>query len=144
MIYILFSLLLGLFLRINLVTELEVDILRTYTTTLQCSLGLSRRFLRDLIPISVYLWRIQIRLSSGFLYSWIFKVWSHFFIFGILIILIICDDIELNSGPKNKYCGNSSLCYWKFNSAAADDFFKLCQLKTYNFQHISIICLSEA
>ena len=70
---------------------------------------------------------------------------SYFFIFCVLIVLITCDDIELNPGPKKcKSCGNFSLYHWNHNSTTAHDFSKLSLLTAYNAHHMyDIICLSE-
>ena len=58
---------------------------------------------------------------------------SYFFIFCVLIVLIICGDIELNPGPKkDESCDNFSLCHWNLNSIAAHDFSKLSLLEAYN------------
>ena len=54
---------------------------------------------------------------------------SYLFFFCVLIILIICGDIELNPGPKkDKSCDNFSLCHWNRNSIDAHDFSKLSLL----------------
>ena len=70
---------------------------------------------------------------------------SYFFIFCVLVVLIICSDIELNLGPKkDKSCDNFSLCYWNLNINAAHDFSKLSLLEAYNTHYMyDIICISE-
>ena len=70
---------------------------------------------------------------------------SYFFIFCVLIVLIICGDIELNPGPKkHKSCDNFSLCHWNINGIAALEFSKLSLLEAYNAHYMyDIICLSE-
>ena len=70
---------------------------------------------------------------------------SYFFIFCVLIVLIICGDIEIYPGPKkDKSCDNFSLCHWNLNSIAASDFSKLSLLEAYNAHHMyDIICLTE-
>ena len=69
----------------------------------------------------------------------------YFLIFCVLIVLIICGDIELNSEPENyKSCKNFSLCHWNLNSIAVHDFPKLSLLEAYNTHHMyNIICLSK-
>ena len=70
---------------------------------------------------------------------------SYLLIFCVLIVLIICGDIELNPGPKkDKSCDNFSLSHWNLNNIAAHDFSKLSLLEVYNTHHMyDIICLSE-
>ena len=58
---------------------------------------------------------------------------SYIFIFCVLIVLIICNDIELNPGPKkDKSCDNFSLYHWNLNSIATHGFSKLSLLEAYN------------
>ena len=70
---------------------------------------------------------------------------SYFFIICVLIVLIICGDIELNPGPiKDKTCNNFPMCHWNLNSIAEHDFSKLSLLEAFNAYHMyDIICLSE-
>ena len=70
---------------------------------------------------------------------------SYFIIFCVLIVLIICDDIELDPvSKKDEPCDNFSLCHWNLNSIAAHDFSKLSLLEAYNSHHMcGIISLSE-
>ena len=58
-------------------------------------------------------------------------------------LLILCDGIELNAGPKDaKYL---SLCHWNLNSIAAHDFAKVSALKAFNTtKNFDFICLSES
>ena len=66
----------------------------------------------------------------------------YLFFHGIYL-LILCDDIELNSGPKDaKYL---SLCHWNLNSIAAQDFAKFSAIKAVNTtKNFDFICLSES
>ena len=49
--------------------------------------------------------------------------------FNSILLLILCDDVEQNPGPKDtKYL---SLCHWNLNSLAAHDFAKVSALKAY-------------
>ena len=70
---------------------------------------------------------------------------SCFFSFCVLIVLIICDDTELNPGPKkDKIYDNFWLCHWNLNGIAAPDFCKLSLFEAYNAHHMyEIIHLSE-
>ena len=115
----------------------------------------SREFLRDVMPVSVVLWRVGIGIFNFRFFVKLNKTKfqltsngmeiSYFFIFCVLIVLIICGDIELNLGPKeDKSCDNFSLCHWNLNSIAAYDFSKLPLLEAFSTHHMyNIICLSE-
>ena len=79
-----------------------------------------QRFVRDIMPVSVVLWRVGIGLFNFRFFAKLnkskFQLNSngmkviHFSLFYILIILIISGDIELNPGPKkDKSCDKLSL-----------------------------------
>ena len=51
------------------------------------------------------------------------------------LILFICGDVELNSGPKNTKSYYLSLCQWNLNSLPAHDFSKLSLIEAYNTHH---------
>ena len=82
----------------------------------------SRGLLRDVMPAIVVLWRVgtgilnfqffaKLNKSKFQLNSNGMEV-SYFFIFCVLIVLMICGDIELNPGPKkDKPCDNFSLSH---------------------------------
>ena len=62
---------------------------------------------------------------------------SYFFTFCILVVIIICGDIELNPGPKKgKSFDNFPLCHWNLNSIGAYYFSKLSLLEAYNAHHM--------
>ena len=55
-------------------------------------------------------------------------------------LLLLCGDVELNPGPKQK----NTICHWNLNSIAAHNFAKLVLLKAYNSVHkFDIICLLQ-
>ena len=150
-----FSLSVSIILSTNLLTELGIDRLGIYYKRLNVSLSHSREFLRDVMPVSVVLWRVGIGIFNFQSFVKLNKTKfqlisngmeiSYFFIFCVLIVLIICGDIELNRGPKkDKSCDNFSLGHWNLNSITAHDFSKLSLLEAYNTHHMyDIICLSE-
>ena len=63
--------------------------------------------------------------------------------FDSIHLLILCGDVEQNPGPKDtKYF---SLCHWKLNSLAAQNFAKVSALKALNAtEKFHFICLSES
>ena len=107
------------------------------------------------MPASVVLWRVGIGIFNFRFFVKLNKTKcqlisngmevSYFFIFCVLIVLIICGDIQLNLAPtKDKSCDNFSLCHWKLNSIAAQDFSNLSLLEAYNSHHMyDTICLSK-
>ena len=59
--------------------------------------------------------------------------------------MAVANDVELNPGPqKDSSKPNFSIAHWNLNVIAAQNFFKLSQLKAYNTLHsYDLICLSE-
>ena len=56
--------------------------------------------------------------------------------------MILCDDIELNPGPKD--AKHLSLCHWNLNSIAAHDFAKFSAIKAFNTtKNFDFMYLSE-
>ena len=95
------------------------------------------------MPVSVVLWSLGIGIFNFRFFLKLNKAKfqlnsngmevSYFFIFCVLIVVIICGDVEFNSGAKeDKSCDNFSLCHWNLNSIAAHDFSKLSLLETYH------------
>ena len=65
-----------------------------------------------------------------------------FYRFLIKQLLIICGDVHVNPGPKNK--DNLSVAHWNLNSVSVHDFEKLRSLQAFNSVYqFDIICLSE-
>ena len=61
-----------------------------------------------------------------------------------LSVILLCDEVELNPGPKENTAKKCSMCHWNFNTTAAHYFEKLVLLKAYNLVHrFDIIYLSE-
>ena len=59
-------------------------------------------------------------------------------------LLMLCGDIELNSGPKNNTAEKRSICNWNLNSITAHNFAKLVFFKAYNsIRKFNIICFLE-
>ena len=59
-------------------------------------------------------------------------------------LLLLCDDVELNPGPKQNTAKKFTICHWNINSIAAHNFAKLVLFKAYSSIHkFDIICLSE-
>ena len=59
-------------------------------------------------------------------------------------LLLLCDDVEFNPGPKQNTAKKLSICHWNLNSITAHNFAKLVLLKAYKSIHkFDIICLSE-
>ena len=105
------------------------------------------------MPVSVVPWRVGIGIFNFRIFVKLNKTKfqlnsngmevSDFFIFCVLIVLIICGDIELNPGPKkDKSCDNFSLSHWNLNNIAAHDFSKLSLLEVYNTHHMYDIYVS--
>ena len=60
-----FSLCISIILSTSLLTELDIDRLGIYYKTFQClSLSHSRELLRDVMPVSVVLWRVGIGIFN--------------------------------------------------------------------------------
>ena len=59
--------------------------------------------------------------------------------------MAVANDLELNPCPqKDSSKPNFSIAHWNLNVIAAQNFFKLSQLKAYNTLHsYDLICLSE-
>ena len=107
------------------------------------------------MPVSVVLWSVGIGIFNFRFFLKLNKAnfqlnsngmeVSYFFIFCVLIVVIICGDVEFNSGPKeDKSCDNFSLCHWNLNSIAVHDFSNLSLLEAYNSHHMyDTICLSK-
>ena len=51
------------------------------------------------------------------------------------LILFICGDVELNTGPKNTKSYYFLLCQWNLNSLPPHDFSKLSLIYAYNTHH---------
>ena len=59
-------------------------------------------------------------------------------------LLLLCGDVELNSGPNQNSAKEISVYHWNLNSIPAYNFAKLVLLKAYNSIHMcDIICLSK-
>ena len=104
-----------------------------------------------IILLSILNFRFYVKLTkSKFLLDSRGMEMSHFFVFGIWIILIIFGDIELNLRfKKSKSRNNFYLCHWNVSSIIAHDFssylylspmFNLC---TTYFQHMYNICTTN-
>ena len=63
----------------------------------------------------------------------------------VLLMLLVCDDIELNLGPRKRYtCYNLSVFHWNLNIIAAHNFKKVNLLEAYNTVNtFDIVYLSE-
>ena len=60
--------------------------------------------------------------------------------FAFKILLILCEDIEVNPGPG--HWTSLSFCQWNLNSISVHDFVKISLLEAYNAIHkFDIICL---
>ena len=68
-----------------------------------------------------------------------------FFVFTLLT-LFICDDVELNSGPKNRnFSFRFSICHWNLNNRALHNFKKVDYFEAQNTGNkFDIIYLSES
>ena len=105
-----FSLFISIILSTNLLTELRIDDQGYIIKRLNISLSHLREFLRDVMPVSVVIWPIGIGKFNFRFFAKLNKPKfqlnsngmevSFFSIFCILIVLIICGDIELNPGPR--------------------------------------------
>ena len=63
-----------------------------------------------------------------------------------MLILLICDDTESNSGPRRRdSCYNFSVCHCNLNSMTAHNFEKINLLEVHNTNSkFNVICLSES
>ena len=60
-----------------------------------------------------------------------------------LLMVLVCDDTELNQGPrKHDNCYNLSIYYWNLNSIANHNFEKVNLLEAYNtVNKVDKVCL---
>ena len=59
--------------------------------------------------------------------------------------MLLCEDMELNPGPKPNYSKCFSICHWNLNSTTSHSFIKVSLLSAYNAVHnFDIICISES
>ena len=62
----------------------------------------------------------------------------------LLILIMLCSDVEINPGPKTISQQGFSVSHWNLNSIYAHNFAKIFLLKTYVAIHkFDIICLLE-
>ena len=55
---------------------------------------------------------------------------------GKFNLLVLCGDIESNSGPRPNSGQSFSICHWNLNSIGAHYFSKINLLRAYNAIHI--------
>ena len=62
----------------------------------------------------------------------------------IMLILLVCGDIESNPRPRRRdSCYNFSVCHWNLNIMTAHNFEKI-NLEVYTINKFDVICLSES
>ena len=110
------------------------------------------------MPISIMQWRVEIgmffrkskvRYRDRILLPTIrllFSCSSGFRFAFIMLILLICGDIESNPLPRRcDSCYNSSICHWNLNSMTIHNFEKINLLEAYNtINKFDVICSSES
>ena len=61
-----------------------------------------------------------------------------------ILLVLLSDDVEINSRRRHTPKASLSICYWNLNSISAHNYVKLSLLRAYlAFQKFNIICLSE-
>ena len=59
-------------------------------------------------------------------------------------LLILCGDIESNSGPNIPSNLALSFCHWNLNGIAAHNYIKISLLQAYNAVYkYDVLCISE-
>ena len=67
-----------------------------------------------------------------------------FYIMIFINMILLCKDIEGNSGPKTKPNDNLSVCHWNINSIPSHNFQKIAVLESSVAMHkFDIICIPE-
>ena len=60
------------------------------------------------------------------------------------LVISLCGDVEVNPGPRTKANNSFLVFHWNINSISANNFSKVCLLRTYLTVHKSdMVCLSE-
>ena len=78
----------------------------------------------------LYLWSFMTYL---FYYRLLTSFWGNFS--GKFDLLMLCEDIESNPGPRPNSGQSFSVCHWNLNSIAAHIFSKISLLRAYNAIH---------
>ena len=61
-----------------------------------------------------------------------------------ILLVLLSDDVEINSRRRHTPKASLSICYWNLNSISAHNYAKLSLLRAYlAFHKFEIICLSE-
>ena len=61
-----------------------------------------------------------------------------------ILLVLLSDDVEINSRRRHTPKASLSICYWNLNSISAHNYAKLSLLRAYlAFHKFDIICLSE-
>ena len=63
------------------------------------------------------------------------KYFFGFYIMVFINLILLCGDIEENSGPKTKPNDNLSVCHWNVNSIPSHNFQKIAVLESFVAMH---------
>ena len=67
-----------------------------------------------------------------------------FYTMVFINFILLCGDIEENTGSKTKPNDNLSVCHWNVNSIPSHNFQKIAVLESFVAMHkFDIICISE-
>ena len=67
-----------------------------------------------------------------------------FYVFLFINLILLCGNIEENSGPETKPNDNLSVCHWNVNSIPSHNFQKIVLHESFAAMHkFDIICTSK-
>ena len=98
------------------------------------------------VYFSIFLYKVKytrVYFSWYAIYNFCYVVLLHarYYIY----IILLCGDVELNSGIKPNSSKCFSICHWNLNSITSHSFIKVSLLSAYNTVHnFDIICISQS